>query len=80
MQEQGIGDNKQSKQVRDKVKLWKELGWKRPSEVYGEGKYSLFSDVSPLDARAGSCNDCYFIAAVSSLAEKPDRIKNLFLT
>jgi len=28
---------------------WQNLTWRRPSDVYGKGKYSLFDQISPED-------------------------------
>lgn len=34
----------------------------------------------PTDIKQGTLGDCYFMAALAALAERPDRIMNLFLT
>jgi len=36
--------------------------------------------VEPNDIRQGSLGDCYFLAGLAALAERPDRIFNLFFT
>jgi hypothetical protein len=63
-----------------RVLKWQTLEWRRPSEVYGEGNFSLFDAISPNDILQGECGDCYFLSGVASLAEYPDRIKRIFLT
>lgn len=36
--------------------------------------------VEPGDIKQGYLGDCYFLAGLAALAERPDRIFNLFLT
>lgn len=55
------------------------LKWKRISEVYKTPQ--VFSGgIEPNDINQGALGDCYFLAVLSSLAEFPDRIQNMFLT
>ena len=57
---------------------WETFVWKRPEEVYGDGNYCLFHNIKPSDIKQGYWGDCYFLSAISSLAEFPDRIEQLF--
>ena len=58
---------------------WKQrCDWKRPEEVYGRGNYCVFARVEASDVTQGILGNCYFLAAVSALAENPHRIKALF--
>ena len=59
---------------------WESFSWKRPVEVYGEGRFVLYGEPGPNDIKQGRCGDCYFLASLSALAEFPDRIKRIFLT
>ena len=59
---------------------WQNFIWKRPSEVYGKWNYKVFDQISPDDIRQGHCGDCYFLSCLSSIAEYPERIENIFLT
>jgi hypothetical protein len=34
-----------------RVKNWENFIWKRPSEVYGAGNFSLFNDIKPDDIK-----------------------------
>ena len=54
--------------------------WRRPEEVYGKFNYCVFARVEANDVTQGELGDCYFLAALSALAENPHRIKNLFHT
>ena len=48
--------------------------WKRASEIY-KPVYVFEDGVEPNDINQGGLGDCYFLAALSSLAEFPDRVK-----
>jgi len=63
-----------------RVQKWQTLVWKRPSEVYGDGNFTLYDKIDPNDILQGDCGDCYFLSGLASLAEYPDRIKRIFLT
>lgn len=64
----------------ERIKNWETFVWKRPKEVYGKGKYAIFNDISPCDIKQGYCGDCYYLSAISSLAENPQRVKDIFIT
>lgn len=36
--------------------------------------------IGPNDIQQGKLGDCYFLAGLAALVERPDRISNLFLT
>jgi len=61
--------------MRDGIENWASYVWKRPSEIYGEGNFSLYNKIDPNDIKQGECGDCYYLSSLSSLAENPDRIK-----
>lgn len=54
-----------------RIKNWENFVWKRPSEVYGQGNFTVFNDVKPDDIKQGHCGDCYFLSCLSSIAEQP---------
>jgi len=54
--------------------------WLRASQIF-KGVFKVFEDeIEPNDILQGGLGDCYLLAALASLAEKPERIKDLFLT
>jgi len=53
-----------------------QLVWKRPEQIFE--RFKLFEGIDPTDIRQGIIGDCYFLAALSALAENPERIKRLF--
>ena len=65
--------------MRDGIEKWGDYEWKRPSEVFGDGNFSLYDKIEPNDIKQGECGDCYFLSSLSSLAEIPNRIKSIFL-
>ncbi len=63
-----------------RVRKWETFIWKRPSEVYGAGNFTLYDNIDPSDIKQGDCGDCYFLSGLASLAEYPERIRKMFLT
>ena len=55
------------------------LRWKR-SDEYFKGEVQVYDTVDSGDIIQGQLGDCYFLAAVSSIAEHPQRLERLFLT
>ena len=55
------------------------LTWKRASEIFNP-LYIFEDGVEPNDINQGSLGNCYFLAALSSLAEFPERVKAMFVT
>ena len=55
------------------------LVFKRSAE-YFDGDVRVCDTMSPGDILQGQLGDCYFLAAVSAIAEKPARLQRLFLS
>jgi hypothetical protein len=57
-----------------------DVTWKRIGEAY-DSSYSLFGDkgIVPGDIVQGELGDCWLLAGASAVAEKPGRIKKLFV-
>ena len=66
------------------AKKWTSITWKKASEIpslkNASHKMDIFPEkVSPNDVVQGGLGDCWFLTAISALAEYPERIKKLFL-
>ena len=56
-----------------------ELFWKRAFDVYQGGGRSLWGDgFSHEDINQGAIGNCWFLAAASAVAEKPERMAKIF--
>jgi len=57
-----------------------EVIWCKASEVVDEQAAIFHPDkaIDPTDIAQGSLGDCYFMAALSAIAERPERIKRIF--
>ncbi len=53
------------------------IEWKRIPDIIKEPKF-ICDTVSPEDVFQGEIGNCYFLSAVSALAENDFRIKNVF--
>ena len=52
----------------------------KASDIYGEDTQIFEGNIEPSDIKQGALGDCYFLSALSALAEQPDNIKRLFET
>ncbi|CAI2386063.1 unnamed protein product [Moneuplotes crassus] len=60
------------------LEVWKSYVWKRPHEIF-DGPFHLFSEgIDPCDIKQGILGNCYFLSALSALAEFPAEIKKIF--
>lgn len=65
------------------VAFFKTLVWRRLSDIYKDaqdGMEMFKKGIEPGDVRQGKLSDCYFLSALSALAEVPGRIESLFNT
>lgn len=53
--------------------------WRRPHE-FMENPVVFEDDIDPNDIRQGQLGDCWFLSALSSLAERPGMVRRLFIT
>ncbi|EAR84910.2 calpain family cysteine protease (macronuclear) [Tetrahymena thermophila SB210] len=78
--------NKQSlslyfeKLPRQTQEAWQQIVWKRPNEFLNEENIKLFDVIEPDDIKQGLLGDCYFLCALSALAEQDCLIERLFHT
>ena len=70
------GFHDQNQKVRKK---FQNITWKRPEEFIKTQKIIIYNNISPEDIRQGQLGDCYFLAAISSIALFPHRLERLFL-
>ena len=57
----------------------KKLVWERPSKIFRKGYKVFQGHVDPSDISQGMLGDCYFLSAISAIAEKENRIRRIFL-
>ena len=54
--------------------------WERPGNMF-KGKFDVCGmNVTPNDVKQGYLGDCYFISAIASLAEYPERVRKLIIS
>ena len=59
----------------------KKIVWKRPKEIIANSESLVVYDREKLNAcdiMQGTLGNCYFLSALSALAENPERVKRLF--
>lgn len=54
--------------------------WLRPEEFFKGNTVKVYEQINSTDILQGSLGDCYFLAAISSIAEYSPRLERLFLT
>jgi len=59
---------------------WEKYAWVRLSDQFKDNRMEIFDDIQPDDIMQGALGDCYFLSALSAIAEVPERIKRLFIT
>jgi calpain-15 len=58
-------------------KHWDGLQFKTPQQIFGSN-YKVLQNISPTDIVQGSGGTCYFLCALSAMAERPQLIERLF--
>lgn len=68
-----------SKLSDEELELWKQFVWKRPHQIF-QDDFTLYNQgIDPEDIKQGWLGNCYFLSALSALAEFPDEIKKIFV-
>ena len=64
----------------EQIKLDVVVHWRRPTQFF-TGPYDVFlEEIEPNDIKQGQLGDCWLECAISSLAERPQLVRRLFLT
>ena len=53
--------------------------WKRAIDEFPENPFWGTDGITPLDMVQGALGNCWFTAMASAMAEKPQRLENLFV-
>ena len=56
------------------------LPWLRPEVFFQGEEVKMYDTIHSNDIEQGGLGDCYFLAAISAIAEFPERLERLFLT
>ena len=64
----------------ERLKNWETYTWKRPADAFKGNNFTIYNEISPTDIKQGDCGDCYILSSISSLAEFPERVKDIFIT
>lgn len=56
-----------------------DITWLKPNDIFDSG-YELFINIDPSRIVQGCLGDCYFLSAVSALAEREKRVRAIFVT
>ena len=55
------------------------ISWVRAIDRFPDNQFWGTDGITPMDIRQGAIGDCWFMAAASALAEKPNRLEKIFL-
>lgn len=57
------------------------ITWLRPNDIFPGGKFAVFeNEICIDDIKQGNVGNCYFMAAISAMAENPQLISQIFKT
>nr|QBH22547.1 calpain family cysteine protease [Philasterides dicentrarchi] len=74
-----LSNNKFAQMGAKQRESWEQIEWKRPLEFMKQDEIQLyFGDIEPNDIKQGLLGDCYFLCALSAMAEQPNLIRRLF--
>lgn len=74
-------NEKKSQLPANQLAEWKNLHWARAKDIFGTDKFTVFDqNITPNDILQGDLGNCYFLSALSAIAEFPKRIRDIFET
>jgi hypothetical protein len=56
-----------------------QCNWKRPATMFKTNNFFLYEQLEVSDIQQGQLGNCYFLSALSALAEFPERYRNIFI-
>ena len=63
----------------NEIKQFKNITWKRVSEIFQDNKYDLFNTLDVDDVKQGIIGNCYFLCVLSSFAKRPEIYNKIFI-
>ena len=63
----------------NEIKQFKNITWKRVSDIFGDDKYDLFNTLDVDDIKQGIIGNCYFLCVLSSFAKRPEIYDKIFI-
>ena len=64
----------------EEIEELKTFKWLRAKDLFRNGRFSLYDDLSMDDVSQGSLGNCYFLSVLSELANRPDIYDKIFIT
>ena len=63
----------------NEINQFKNISWKRISEIFQNNKYDLFNTLDVDDIKQGIIGNCYFLCVLSSFAKRPEIYDKIFI-
>ena len=63
----------------NEIKQFKNITWKRVSDIFQNNKYDLFNTLDIDDIKQGIIGNCYFLCVLSSFAKRPEIYDKIFI-
>ena len=63
----------------NEINQFKNISWKRISDIFQNNKYDLFNTLDVDDIKQGIIGNCYFLCVLSSFAKRPEIYDKIFI-
>ena len=63
----------------NEIQQFKNITWKRVSDIFQNNKYDLFNTLDVDDVKQGIIGNCYFLCVLSSFAKRPEIYDKIFI-